>query len=174
MNDSFFKFPSTLHLAVPDDIDIRDDKVISESERSIFLQHKLVIEEKKDGANLGISFDASGNIRAQNRGSYLQLPGSGQWKKLEEWLIPRAESLLDELGDRYMIFGEWCYAQHLIFYNCLPDWFLGFDVYDKQAARFLASDYRDKFFKKIKISQVPIVARGYFTLREIKKLLAQS
>ena len=74
MNDSFFKFPSTPHLAALPDVDIREDKVLSESERFDFLRHSLVVEEKVDGANLGISFDSEGNIRAQNRGAYLYPP----------------------------------------------------------------------------------------------------
>lgn len=47
---------------------------MSDSECGEFLRHELVVEEKIDGANLGISFDNSGNFQAQNRGSYLQFP----------------------------------------------------------------------------------------------------
>ena len=54
-------------------VDIRGDKILTESERDEFLQHVLTVEEKVDGANLGLSFDADGNIRAQNRGAYLHL-----------------------------------------------------------------------------------------------------
>ena len=126
MRDNFFKFPSTPHLALLGDVDIRGDKVMSEPERDAFLGHKLVVEEKVDGANLGISFDSNGNIHAQNRGAYLTLPGLGQWKKLLEWLSPKEDMLFDHLIDRYILFGEWCYAQHSVFYNRLPDWFLGF------------------------------------------------
>ena len=35
-----------------------------------FLRYELVVEEKVDGANLGISFDENGTIRVQNRGEY--------------------------------------------------------------------------------------------------------
>ena len=89
-------------------MDIRGDKVLSESERSAFLQHDLVIEEKIDGANLGISFDSWGNIQAQNRGAYLQLPRAGQWKKLDNWLAQRTDTLFEHLLDQFILFGEWC------------------------------------------------------------------
>jgi ATP-dependent RNA circularization protein (DNA/RNA ligase family) len=148
--------------------------VLSESERNEFLQHNLVVEEKVDGANLGISFDSEGNIRAQNRGAYLQLPESGQWKHLEQWLTPRTETFFEHLSDRFILFGEWCYAQHSVFYNRLPDWFLGFDLYDKQIGRFFSSVRRDKLFRKMCIAQVPIIARGCFTFSELKKLLSKS
>ncbi len=174
MQDDFFKFPSTPHLATLPGVEIRDDKVLSEAERNGFLQHNLVVEEKVDGANLGISFDSKGDIRAQNRGSYLQLPEPGQWKNLEQWLIPRTESFFEYLSDRYILFGEWCYAQHSVFYDRLSDWFLGFDLYDKQVGRFLSTDRRNELFRKLSIAQVPIIARGYFTYSELKTLLSKS
>ncbi|RMD78106.1 MAG: DNA ligase, partial [Lentisphaerae bacterium] len=126
-------------------VDIRGDKVLTESERDAFLTHEVTVEEKVDGANLGLSFDANGNVRAQNRGAYLHLPGSGQWKKLGEWLALHTDILFEHLFDRYILFGEWCYAQHSIFYENLPDWFLAFDVYDREAGRFLSTMHRDRF-----------------------------
>ncbi|MDD3918234.1 MAG: hypothetical protein PHX00_13850 [Synergistaceae bacterium] len=68
MND-FFKFPSTPHLAVLLGVDVRGDKVMSEKERDEFLRHEITVEEKIDGANLGISFDGGGNLWLQNRGA---------------------------------------------------------------------------------------------------------
>ncbi|HNO75924.1 RNA ligase family protein [Nitrosomonas mobilis] len=148
MKDNFFKFPSTPHLATIAGVDIRGDKVLSESERDEFLQHHLVIEEKVDGANLGISFNSEGNIQAQNRGAYLHLPRTGQWKKLGNWLTPRIDTLFEQPSDRYILFGEWCYAQHSVFYDRLPDWFLGFDIYDKQSGRFLSEGGVTHFSRK--------------------------
>lgn len=174
MKADFFKFPSTPHLATLPGVDIRGDKVLSESERDEFLQQDLIIEEKVDGANLGISFDSEGNIRAQNRGAYLHLPGAGQWKKLGKWLTPQTDSLFEYLSDRFILFGEWCYAQHSVFYNRLPDWFLGFDIYDKQFRRFLSTNRRDELLKKMYVAQVPIIAGGRFTCPEIEKLISQS
>lgn len=170
----FFKYPSTPYLALLEDVSVRDDKLMSESERNEFLQHELVIEEKVDGANLGISFDSEGNIRAQNRGNYLHLPASGQWKSLAGWLAPRTETFFDLISDRYILFGEWCYAQHSVKYDRLPDWFLGFDVYDKQTGNFLAISRRDELFREVQVENVPFIARGHFTLSEIKSFLAKS
>ncbi len=174
MKEYFFKFPSTPHLATLAGIDIRADKVLSESERDEFLKHGLVVEEKVDGANLGISFDSEGNIRAQNRGAYLHLPGSGQWKKLGDWLTPRTDTLFEHLSDQFILFGEWCYAQHSVFYDRLPDWFLGFDVYDKRFSRFFSSDRRDALLKEMCIAQVPVLACGQFAYPEIQKRLSIS
>jgi len=174
VKEDFFKFPSTPHLATMPGVDIRDDKVLTVSEREEFLAHEVTVEEKVDGANLGLSFDAHGNIRAQNRGAYLHLPGSGQWKKLGEWLALHTDALFEHLSDRYILFGEWCYAQHSIFYDRLPDWFLAFDIYDREAGRFLTTARRDRLLDEMHISKVPRIARGRFTYPAIQELLSQS
>lgn len=174
MKETFFKFPSTPHLATLPGIEIRGDKVLTKPERDEFLRHEVTIEEKIDGANLGISFDAEGNIRTQNRGSYLSLPGSGQWKKLAEWLAPKTDLLFEHLTDRFILFGEWCYAQHSIFYDQLPDWFLAFDIYDLESQRFLATEHRDLLIEQLRISKVPTITRGIFTYSEIEHFLSES
>lgn len=174
MNDYFFKFPSTPHLELLGNVKVRRDKVMSECARNAFLKHKLVIEEKVDGANLGISFDGGGNIRTQHRGAYLHLPSRGQWKKLSEWVTPRIFDLYNQLADRYILFGEWCYAQHSVAYDRLPDWFLGFDIYDKNAARFFSCTRRDEMFRAIGIAQVPKISIGVFPLMELRGLLSRS
>lgn len=170
----FFKFPSTPHLALLDGVEVRADKVMSDSERTRILRHELVVEEKIDGANLGISFDSDGNIYAQNRGAYLYLPSSGQWKKLADWLAPKTDDLFERLTDRYILFGEWCYARHTVFYDRLPDWFLGFDVYDKRVGRFLSCGRRDALFLATRICQVPTIERAAITIPDLRRLLSRS
>lgn len=174
MKSAFHKFPSTPHLTTIDNVVVRGDKVMSHNEYHEFLHHELSVEEKVDGANLGVSFDANGNVLLQNRGAYLHLPNCGQWKKIEEWIALKTESMFEHITERYILFGEWCYARHSVFYNRLPDWFLGFDVYDKQIGKFMSLSSRDKLFKKIKITPVPFIARGQFELSDIKALLSQS
>lgn len=168
------KFPTTPHLAILGDADVRTDKVLSATECTEFLCHEIVVEEKVDGANLGISFDKDGDIHLQNRGSFVSSSAGGQWKKLEEWLSPRTKSLFSLITDRYILFGEWCYAQHSVFYEQLPDWFLGFDLFDKSKDRFLACDVRDDLFVRMGINGVPLIAKGQFSLEGLVELLSKS
>lgn len=174
MDKDFYKFPSTPHLARPVGVEIRDDKVLTPAERAEFLKHELVIEEKVDGANLGLSFDAGGNLRAQNRGSYLQLPAGGQWKRLDDWLKLRADALFEHLMDRFILFGEWCYARHSVPYDRLPDWFLAFDIYDKEVGAFLSAGRRDALTEKMHLARVPVVASGRFSFDQIADLKSAS
>ncbi len=170
----FFKFPSTVHLAAPRDVDLRDDKVLSKAERSAFLERDLIVEEKIDGANLGLSFDADGGVRAQNRGDYLNFPAVGQWKHLSDWLMPRTDALFDHLTDRLILFGEWCYARHSVAYDRLPDWFLAFDIYDRVEERFWSCRRRDEILASIGLARVPELAHGRFTISGLEDLMRQS
>jgi ATP-dependent RNA circularization protein (DNA/RNA ligase family) len=174
VSDFFFKFPSTPYLVVLGDSVIRDDKVLSEDERAEFLQHELIVEEKVDGANLGVSFDSSGYLKVQNRGAYLEPPYLGQWKKLAEWLKPRVDSLFDLLKNQYLLFGEWCYAQHSVTYNRLPDWFLGFDIFDRKNKKFLSCRRRDKMLHDLGVANMPLLKQGRFSVDEITGLLSNS
>lgn len=174
MNKMFFKFPSTPHLITLGGTSVREDKALSQKRREDFLKNILIVEEKIDGANLGISFDAQGTLILQNRSSILLPPYSGQWKKLESWLPPRLEIFFDHLFDRYILFGEWCYAKHSVGYNRLPDYFLGFDILDKQKCQFLSLKYRNRIFKEMSISSVPFIQKGLFTLQQLEKLMGSS
>jgi len=174
VSKTFYKFPSTPHLAVLGDMDIREDKVMSDEDRNAFLENELVVEEKVDGANLGISFDHSANIMVQNRGTLLHKPFLGQWQKLFHWLSPKIDSFFDVMEDRYILFGEWCYAKHSISYERLPDWLLGFDIYDKKQRRFFSCPRRDDLFCQLDIVPIPVLGSGCFSLEKLKGFLTKS
>ncbi|HMU87893.1 MAG TPA: RNA ligase family protein, partial [Agitococcus sp.] len=82
----FFRFPHTPHLAWLAVGTPRDDKVLSSQEVAALLAGDVVVEEKLDGANLGISLDTKGQLRSQNRGQYLSEPHAGQFSRLPAWL----------------------------------------------------------------------------------------
>ncbi len=174
MTRDFIKFPSTPHLAVLPGVSIRGDKVLDEKERKEFLSHELIVEEKIDGANLGISFDKSGDLTLQNRGSYLIKPFTGQWKKLPDWLRIKSELLFDALEDRLILFGEWCYARHSVSYDKLPSWFLGFDILEKKTQIYWSVNKRNRLLEKIGVPPVPLLDTGYFSFPELEDLLTCS
>ena len=46
MKNDFFKFPSTPHLAMLADVEVRNDKVLSEAEQNDFLNIKLLLKKR--------------------------------------------------------------------------------------------------------------------------------
>src|SRR5688572_13433341 len=113
----FFRFPHTPHLAWLGPGAPREDKVLNPKEVDTLLAADVLVEEKVDGANLGLSADERGELRGQNRGSYLDLESpSGQWKPLKRWLSTRRHALAEALAPDLILFGEWCYALHSVRY----------------------------------------------------------
>ncbi|MEA9396605.1 DNA ligase, partial [Lelliottia amnigena] len=78
MNEIIIKFPSTPHFSISLIGDVRNDKLLEESVQKEIFKNELIIEEKIDGANLGISFNSEADIILQNRGSILRPPYLGQ------------------------------------------------------------------------------------------------
>jgi hypothetical protein len=167
----FFRFPHTPHIAWLGSGAPRDDKVLSTEEASALLAAPVVVEEKLDGANLGISLDAGGKLRAQNRGQYLVEPYAGQFSRLSAWLAQHESALVDALDSTLMLFGEWCAARHSLDYAALPDWFLLFDVYDRAQQRFWSSARRDALAAATGLATVPQVFSGRTRLPLLQTLL---
>lgn len=170
----YFKFPSTRHIVLPEQEAARKDKAMAADEIAEMLSHEVTIEEKIDGANLGISFDSEGKILLQNRGDWLIPPLGGQWVKLEAWTAKKQDILFDFLLDRYILFGEWCYATHSIYYDKLPDYFIGFDLYDKKASEFLSVERRNQLLRKMGISIIHQYGSGRYRLQDLPSFLGGS
>ncbi len=170
----FFRFPHTPHLAWLGQGAPRDDKLLTPDEVDELLAGDVVVEEKIDGANLGISVGPDGLLRAQNRGAYLPQPYSGQFSRLTSWLGQHAHVLTGLLGDDLILFGEWCAAKHSLDYSALPDWFLLFDVYDRSEERFWSTSRRNNLDGALELPVVPKLYEGRATLPLLKELLRDS
>lgn len=134
------KFPRTPHLlnlgaATPDDL-------ISSSREVVELRGRVTIEEKIDGANMGISLDWSGVIRVQNRSHWVSSADAPQFRPLDAWIAANDASLRAILGrdqhfpERYVLYGEWMVATHSVKYTSLPGPFVAFDLYDRAEGSF--------------------------------------
>jgi ATP-dependent RNA circularization protein (DNA/RNA ligase family) len=170
MNE-FIKFPRTPHLFILPGLDIRNDKILSETEAEVFYTSPIIVEEKVDGANIGFSFDQNGELRIQNRGNYLSLGAHDQFRPLWDWSYLKIDLFQSILSERYILFGEWCYAKHSVHYTLLPDWFLGFDIYDKTRGFFLPTKIRNEFFQSLNIFSVPQVGAGRYKKKQLIDLV---
>lgn len=169
------EFPRTPHLAWLGQRSPREDKILSRTEAEEFLAGPIVIEEKIDGANLGIAKGEHGRLAAWNRGSpiLIQEP-QRQFRPFPAWLAAREEALVSALAEHLVLFGEWCHAVHSIRYDRLPDWFLLFDVYDRREERFWSTRRRDALGSALGLHSVPVIAKGRFAFDALKKLLSTS
>lgn len=170
----FFRFPRTPHLIWLGKHEARDDKVLPPEEASQLLSEMVSVEEKVDGANVGLSLSDTG-VRAQNRGAYIERKTCHpQFKPLFHWLDTHRHALADVLDPNLILFGEWCYAVHSVRYTKLPDWFLAFDVYDRIRDEFWSAIRRDELADRIGLARVPTVAQGRFNVPDIVRMLGAS
>jgi ATP-dependent RNA circularization protein (DNA/RNA ligase family) len=172
MTANFFRFPHTPHLTWLGEGAPRDDKVLSPHEVSALLAGNVVVEEKLDGANVGLSLAPDGSLRAQNRGQYLDEPHAGQFARLPAWLAQHGEALRAVLRSNLILFGEWCAARHSLDYAALPDWFLLFDVYDRSEGRFWSTQRRNALARVAGLITVPQVLHDKTTVTALKQLVA--
>lgn len=172
---AFFRYPHTPHLVWLGNGQPRDDKVLTEEERGRFLSQQLIIEEKVDGANIGFSASGNGDLRIQNRGTYLAPEfAAPQFKALFTWANSRRDVLLSTLQRHQILFGEWCYAVHTVRYTELPDWFLAFDVYDRARSTFLSVAERDALVRAMGFELVPRLGEGRYSLDSLRTILGKS
>ena len=164
----FFRFPHTPHIAWLASGAPRDDKVLPLEDAEKLLAGEVVIEEKLDGANLGFSIGSDGTLRVQNRGQYLLPPFTGQFAQLGKWMQAHQDGLFDAQTESMMVFGEWCAARHSLNYDQLPDWWLMFDVYDREAKRFWSTARRNELALALGLSVVPCLYQGRVTMAQLK------
>ncbi|MDO4570251.1 MAG: RNA ligase family protein [Planctomycetia bacterium] len=136
----------------------------------------IVVEEKCDGANSAISFDSNGELKLQSRGHFLT--GGGREKHfnfLKQWAEVHRNDFYEVLGSRYIMYGEWMYAKHSIFYNALPHYFLEFDILDRETGRFLDTASRHEMLALLPVVSVPVLYRGSFSkLSDLTALVGHS
>ena len=149
------------------------------------MKNKITIEEKVDGANLGISLTPDYQLTFQNRSHYVTSQSATQWKGrsslrskinrstgLDNW-ISQHPGIFQFLTPDLVLFGEWLYAKHSIHYTELPSYFMAFDIYNKKEDKFLSVAERDLLLKDTGIPTVRQIDHGNFTIEKLKELLNQ-
>ncbi|KAL4094594.1 hypothetical protein PRIC1_010252 [Phytophthora ramorum] len=137
------KFPRTTHLlnlgaATSDDL-ISDIDSFSVSADEITT---IVITEKLDGANMGLSLSADGAIVVQNRSHVVSSETHRQFRDLNNFLHVHRAVLYEILHQdplfpgRFILYGEWLAATHSIAYSRLGSLFYAFDLYDRESGQF--------------------------------------
>jgi hypothetical protein len=155
----FIKYPRTPHLRGSR---VQDgDHDLDQVDIADLSGGALVWEEKVDGANAAFSFTAQGAPQLQSRGHILQGGArEGQFSLFKAWVETHRDAFRQAIATRYIVFGEWCYAKHTVFYDRLSHYFLEFDVFDREAGRFLSTPARRRLLAGLPIVPVPVVHKG--------------
>ena len=153
------KYPRTPHLEgsrLQDGDDASDQVALA----SLAGAH-VVIEEKIDGANSAVSFSDAGELLLQSRGHYLSGGASErQFNLLKPWALAHEQRLLELLEDRFVMYGEWSYSKHSVFYDRLPHYFNEFDLYDRRTGHFLSTTRRHEVLAGTPVLSVPVLYAG--------------
>ena len=174
MDFDIIKYPRTRHL---EGSRLQSgDEDLSQVPFSYIKGKYIVIEEKVDGANSAISFNEEGELLLQSRGHYL----TGGYRErhfnlFKQWASVHQEAFYKVLGSRYIMYGEWLYAKHTVYYDSLPHYFMEFDIYDRVEKKFLSTKRRKEMLKDLPVVSVYVLAEGKFNkMDEVLKYLKNS
>lgn len=164
------KYPRTRHL-IGSRLQPGDEDLDATPMTELKGKH-VVIEEKIDGANCGVSFDEGGELLLQSRGHYLTGgPREKQFDLLKQWSRALADRLLERLGDRFVMYGEWMYAKHSVYYDALPHYFMEFDLLDTATGEFLDTPRRAELLTELPVQSVKVLFAGEFPGEEYLRAL---
>lgn len=167
------KYPRTAH--VEGSRLQKGDEDLSQVRFADIEELSLTIEEKIDGANAGISFDNDGKLLLQSRGHFLTGgPRERHWNLFKTWAACHEDAFFNILEDRYVVYGEWMFAKHTVFYDLLPHYFLEFDVYDRLNDVYLSTPARKRLLKELPISSVLVLHKGKIKQDAMERLVRPS
>lgn len=136
-------FPRTPHLPCSTNLDT-GDIVASNEEIAPIFTGLVNIEEKIDGASVGMTtLEEYPLIRNRDhilrKGYFKDTSAKKQFSSIWTWFYKNKKRFakLKDAGP-YSIYGEWCVAQHGIYYTKLPDWFIAYDIFDYEKKYFLS------------------------------------
>lgn len=159
------KYPRTTHLFDTGGTAVTtDDLVLSENDAAVTALCNgsafVVIEEKIDGANLGILLDPSTqDFLVQNRSHFISSGEHPQFSRISEWIEEHRLGLRQVLctsdsDGSLILYGEWLAARHSLPYHKLPGLFVAYDIFDKKQGKFYS---RNRFHTIMRDSGIPVV-----------------
>lgn len=163
--NQIFKFPRTQHI-IGSKLQLGDEDLVNVPFSQI-KGRNIVVEEKVDGANSGVSI-VSDYLMLQSRGHYL----TGGYRErhfdlFKTWSNTHSNKFKELLGERYVMYGEWLFAKHTVFYDNLPHYWMEFDIFDTEKELYLDTPTRQKMLKNFPfISSVKVLFEGKMDKKE--------
>lgn len=133
-----------------------------ELESPIDFPLECYVQEKVDGANMGISWSDGPILRNRShilKKGYIKrdTPSKLQFRPAWNWLHQHEDDikLISELCySPVTIYGEWLYAKHSIYYDKLPDLFLAYDIWSVEDREFLSPEIVSELLDKTNIKYI--------------------
>ena len=122
-----------------------DDSVAREEYAGMIFHGELTVEEKIDGACVGIRHTGDEPILRNRehilrKGYIKDTPSKMQFRPLWGWYYDHRESfekLNALLGIEASVYGEWLYAKHTLYYDRLPALFVAHSIWDPADGSFV-------------------------------------
>lgn len=151
-----------------------DDLVLSATDRATLIRAEVVVEEKLDGMNVMLWFEA-GVPRVGTRGGEDTNDRSGERGRIRAWASMHRDQLAPDLHEQFAVYGEWLRRRHAVPYDRLPAQLVGFDILDRRAGEFIRIDRRDMLLARLGIANPPARFRGVLgSTARLNKLLGPS
>jgi hypothetical protein len=136
----------------------RDDLELSVSERHVFLQRPVVVEEKLDGANVALWWQ-DGWIACAGRSGPDGQDRARQLGPLRAWAAEHVDQLRPVLTDDVVLYAEWLLLTHAVAYDRLPSYLVGLDL-RLAGGTFATVDERNGRLDAAGVSRPPELFRG--------------
>lgn len=148
-------FPRIPHL--PGSAAGEDDTFVGWSEP--WLRRPLVVEEKLDGANVSLWLSGPDRIEVGPRSGARRRDRAGQLGRLRAWAEEHREALTTLLRPGEVLFAEWMWLQHTLYYDALPDWLVAIDLWS-EATDYVDHATRDRRVAEVGMTPVPVLQRN--------------
>lgn len=96
-------------------------------------------------------------------------------------LITWSYALKELLGERYIMYGEWLYAKHTVYYDNLPHYWMEFDIFDTEKQIYLDTQTRHEMLKdypficSVKVlDEKPKVKDDLFGMAQISEFITEN
>lgn len=154
------KYPKIRRIPIAG-IKLKGKRYLTDKEVDELVSGEVIVEEKLDGMTAGISFSNKNGLPVlQTHNRIIRHNETGfEIKEFIAWAYKNIEKIA-KIPENHIIFGEWLYYKHSIFYNKLPDNFIAFDVWCKNCKKFIYPLDQALLLNGIGIKHSPIIVRG--------------
>jgi hypothetical protein len=161
------EFPSTRHLPHKPNATRGDSIATTVEVKIIFQSDNVFLEEKIDGASLGITvIDGHPLIRNRNhvlnKGHQAKTAAKMQFSNVWGWYYKHQrlfQNLIDLLGP-VSVYGEWLWAKHTVEYDQLPAYFVPYDIFEHDRRIYLATEIVRDSLERVGFATVPLLHHG--------------